>query len=103
MRDFATVKGRLQNIDVDLVDESLQLHKVDDHGLDQFDRKFLSLLFNTHNGGPVGLDTLAAALGEDAATLESVVEPFLLQIGFLKRTPRGRMLTDLGINHLKLC
>ncbi len=100
VRDFATVKQRMNHIDVSLVDESLKMHRVDDRGLDQLDRSFLSILFNTYEGGPVGLETLSAALGEDSATLESVVEPFLLQIGFLKRTPRGRILTLEGQKHL---
>ena len=101
VRDFATVKGKMKFIDAVLIDESLQLHRVDKRGLDQFDRRLLSLLLETDGGAPVGLDTLAAALGEDPATLESVIEPFLLQIGFLKRTPRGRLLTLKGREHLK--
>ncbi|ABX09671.1 Holliday junction branch migration DNA helicase RuvB [Prochlorococcus marinus] len=100
VRDFATVKCNKKLIDIDLVDESLKLHCVDERGLDQFDRRLLSLLAS-HGGGPVGLDTLAAALGEEPATLESVVEPFLLQIGFLQRTPRGRILTLQGQEHIE--
>ena len=100
IRDFALVQTNQNVIDLSLVVNSLQLHKVDSCGLDNFDRKLLFMLLNTNNGGPVGLDTLASALGEDAATLESVVEPFLLQIGFIKRTPRGRILTDQGKKHL---
>ena len=63
--------------------------------------KWLELLLQSHGGGPVGLDTLAAALGEDPTTLEAVVEPYLLQLGFLQRTPRGRVLTDAGRAHLE--
>ena len=100
IRDFALVKGHKTAIDVSLVDESLKLHRVDKSGLDHFDRKLLSMLLHAHGGGPVGLDTLAAALGEDPATLEAVIEPFLLQIGFLKRTPRGRVLTNEGRKHI---
>ncbi len=100
VRDYATVQSQENFIDYDLVNDSLKLHKVDQCGLDQFDRRLLKMLLEINNGGPVGLDTLSAALGEDAATLESVVEPFLLQIGFLKRTPRGRILTDKGRNHI---
>ncbi len=100
IRDFATVKGNVQLIEKSLVDESLLLHQVDKYGLDQFDRRFLFFIQDFYNGGPVGLETLAAGLGEESATLESVVEPFLLQIGFLKRTPRGRVVTSLAIDHL---
>ena len=87
-------------IDKFLVNESLNLHQVDERGLDQTDRRLLEFIVDSHNCGPVGLDTIAAALGEDTATLESVVEPFLLQIGFLKRTPRGRIVTSGAIDHL---
>ncbi|WP_320666803.1 Holliday junction branch migration DNA helicase RuvB [Prochlorococcus sp. MIT 1307] len=100
VRDFATVRGAVDLINPDLVDEALRLHRVDDRGLDQSDRRLLEFLLEVHGGGPVGLDTLAAALGEDSATLESVVEPFLLQIGFLQRTPRGRVVTPAGKLHM---
>ena len=94
VRDVACVQGRQDAIDEDLVSEALSLHRVDHRGLDAGDRRLLAQLDQHHGGGPVGLDTLAAALGEDPTTLESVVEPFLLQQGLLVRTPRGRMLTD---------
>jgi Holliday junction DNA helicase RuvB len=84
----------------ELVDEALSLHRVDARGLDASDRRLLTLLLEGHGGGPVGLETLAAALGEDPTTLETVVEPFLLQLGFLQRTSRGRMLTAAGRAHL---
>ncbi|WP_036901086.1 MULTISPECIES: Holliday junction branch migration DNA helicase RuvB [Prochlorococcus] len=100
VRDFATVQGKNKSIDVPLVDASLKLHRVDDCGLDQLDRNFLLELFAEDQGRPIGLDTLAAALGEDSGTLESVVEPYLLQIGFIKRTPRGRVITTKGRNHI---
>lgn len=100
VRDFATVQGKVHLIDAHLVDDSLRLHRVDDLGLDHSDRRLMKFLFDHHSGGPVGLDTISAALGEDPATLESVVEPFLLQIGFLQRTPRGRILTKDGRDHL---
>jgi Holliday junction DNA helicase RuvB len=87
-------------IRADLVAEALQLHRVDDRGLDACDRRLMFLLLEAHGGGPVGLETLAAGLGEDPATLETVVEPFLLQLGFLQRTPRGRILTPAGREHL---
>ncbi len=100
VRDYATVQNKEQVIEKSLVDASLRLHQVDHRGLDQSDRRFLSFIMETHNGGPVGLETLAAALGEESATLETVIEPFLLQIGFLQRTPRGRVITDLAVEHL---
>ncbi len=100
VRDFATVKENIQTVDKSVVDESLKLHRVDECGLDQTDRRFLSFIIEAHDCGPVGLETLAAALGEESSTLETVVEPFLLQIGFLKRTPRGRIVTSAAIEHL---
>ncbi len=100
VRDVATVCSKSNCIDASLVDEALTLHRVDEKGLDASDRRLLELLVKSHGGGPAGLETLAAALGEDAATLEAVVEPFLLQIGFLQRTPRGRVVTQAGRTHL---
>jgi Holliday junction DNA helicase RuvB len=82
------------------VAEALRLHRVDSMGLDASDHRLLRLLLDGHGGGPVGLETLAAGLGEDPATLETVVEPFLLQVGFLQRTPRGRLVTPAGRAHL---
>ena len=100
VRDVASVRGAQTAIDEPLVAEALSLHRVDHRGLDAGDRRLLVQLHQHHGGGPVGLDTLAAALGEDPTTLESVVEPFLLQQGLLVRTPRGRMLTDAARAHL---
>ena len=107
VRDVASVRGSAAGdslaatvIDAALVDEALSLHRVDGRGLDASDRRLLELLLQGHGGGPVGLDTLAAALGEDPATLETVVEPYLLQLGFLQRTPRGRVVTAAGRRHL---
>ncbi len=100
VRDYATVQNKQKDIDKSLVDASLRLHQVDSRGLDQSDRRLLLFISEAHNGGPVGLETLAAALGEETATLETVVEPFLLQIGFLQRTPRGRVVTSSAIEHL---
>ncbi len=100
VRDVATVRGGMNVIDAQLVDEALELHRVDRKGLDASDRRLLEFLLKVHGGGPVGLDTIAAALGEDSATLESVVEPFLMQVGFLNRTPRGRVVTEAGRIHL---
>ncbi len=100
VRDFATVQENVQIVDKHIVNQSLKLHQVDECGLDQTDRRLLSFIIEAHDCGPVGLETLAAALGEESSTLESVVEPFLLQIGFLKRTPRGRVVTSAAIDHL---
>ncbi|MBU6249961.1 MAG: Holliday junction branch migration DNA helicase RuvB [Cyanobacteria bacterium REEB417] len=99
VRDVAVVGGH-GAIGPELVAEALSLHRVDDRGLDASDRRLLTLLLEGHGGGPVGLDTLAAALGEDSVTLETVVEPYLLQLGFLQRTPRGRVATDAARRHL---
>ena len=99
VRDVAVVGGH-GRIGADLVDGALRLHRVDGRGLDASDRRLLRLLLDAYGGGPVGLDTLAAGLGEDPATLESVVEPYLLQLGFLQRTPRGRVVTEAGRAHL---
>ncbi len=101
VRDFAAVRGGASSIDACLVDEALNLHQVDSRGLDASDRRFLSLLLMSHGGGPVGIETLAASLGEDSSTLETVIEPFLLQIGFIQRTSRGRVITTSGRNHLE--
>ncbi|MFL0736798.1 MAG: Holliday junction branch migration DNA helicase RuvB, partial [Prochlorococcus sp.] len=100
VRDVASVRGTTSLIDASLVDEALTLHRVDSRGLDASDRRLLELLLESYGGGPVGLETLAAALGEDSATLEAVVEPFLLQLGFLQRTPRGRVVTAAARRHL---
>ncbi|MFN7900303.1 MAG: Holliday junction branch migration DNA helicase RuvB [Synechococcaceae cyanobacterium] len=99
VRDVASVRGQ-GHIHADLVHEALSLHQVDARGLDASDRRLLRLLLEAHAGGPVGLETLAASLGEDPATLETVVEPFLLQLGFLQRTPRGRVITAAGSAHI---
>ncbi len=100
VRDYATVRGGMTLIDAPLVHEALDLHQVDCRGLDESDRRLLEFLLDSYGGGPVGLETLAAALGEDPTTLESVVEPFLLQLGFLQRTSRGRVVTAAGRRHL---
>ncbi|MFN7227709.1 MAG: Holliday junction branch migration DNA helicase RuvB [Synechococcaceae cyanobacterium] len=100
VRDVAAVGGH-GRIGAALVAEALRLHRVDACGLDACDRRLLALLLEGHGGGPVGLETLAAGLGEDPTTLETVVEPFLLQLGFLQRTPRGRLLTAAGRAHLE--
>jgi len=99
VRDVASVRGHAA-VTAALVHEALSLHRVDGRGLDAHDRRLLTLMLEGYGGGPVGLDTLAAGLGEDPATLEAVVEPYLLQQGLLQRTPRGRLLTEAGRAHL---
>ncbi len=102
VRDYAEVYSSLKSIDVKIVNDALDLHRVDQRGLDQTDLSYLGLLINDYGGGPVGIETLAAALGEDSATLETVVEPYLMQIGFLHRTPRGRTVTPAAEKHYLL-
>ena len=101
VRDFAQVKhaGSMSTI---AVDGALKLEGVDALGLDELDRTFLRVIATTYRGGPVGLETIAATMNEDAGTLEDVVEPYLLQIGFLARTRRGRALTAKACEHLGL-
>ncbi|WHZ01864.1 Holliday junction branch migration DNA helicase RuvB [Neobacillus sp. YX16] len=98
VRDFAQVKGNGE-IDIDLARESLELLQVDKLGLDHIDHKLLKGIIERFRGGPVGLDTIAASIGEESETIEDVYEPYLLQIGFLQRTPRGRMVTELVYRH----
>uniref|UniRef100_UPI0030DC524D Holliday junction DNA helicase RuvB C-terminal domain-containing protein n=1 Tax=Cyanothece sp. BG0011 TaxID=2082950 RepID=UPI0030DC524D len=83
-----------------MASESLDFYQVDPMGLDWTDRMILETMINNFNGGPVGLESVAASTGEDAKTIEDVYEPYLLQIGFLHRTYRGRMVTELAIEHL---
>lgn len=99
VRDFAQVKAD-GKITVSVAREALQMLEVDPLGLDKTDRRLLQNLIQKFNGGPVGLGTLAAAISEETETLEDVYEPFLLQIGFLKRTPRGRVATPAAYRHL---
>ena len=101
VRDFAQVMGD-GVIDRDIADMALSKLEVDKLGLDIIDRRMLEMIIKNYNGGPVGLETLAAALGEESVTLEDVYEPYLMQIGFLTRTPRGRMATHLAYNHLHI-
>ncbi len=102
VRDYAEVYFSSKSINVSIVNDALNLYRVDQRGLDATDRSFLDLLINVYGGGPVGIETLAAALGEDSATLETVVEPFLMQVGFLQRTSRGRVVTPAGEEHFLL-
>lgn len=100
IRDFAQVNNH-KTITKDIVLESLKILGVDDMGLDRVDRKILNLILDNFNGGPVGLKTLASALGEETDTIENVFEPYLIRIGMLKRTPRGRVATGKAYNLLK--
>jgi holliday junction DNA helicase RuvB len=101
VRDFAQVKGNGE-IDLALARESLELLQVDKLGLDHIDHKLLKGIIERFRGGPVGLDTIAASIGEESETIEDVYEPYLLQIGFLQRTPRGRMVTELVYRHFDM-
>ncbi|MFW5647195.1 MAG: Holliday junction branch migration DNA helicase RuvB [Acetivibrio ethanolgignens] len=98
VRDFAQVKYD-GHITKEVADFALDLLEVDKLGLDNIDREILTTMMEKFAGGPVGLDTLAAAIGEDAGTIEDVYEPYLIQNGLLQRTPRGRMITDLAYKH----
>jgi Holliday junction DNA helicase RuvB len=99
-RDFSQYKGKT-TITSEVAHEALNVYQVDELGLDQTDRKLLEILIDHYAGGPVGVETLAATLGEDSATIEEVCEPFLIQQGFLQRTNRGRLATALAYKHLK--
>ena len=101
VRDYAQVRGAGVLTEA-LADEALRLEGVDELGLDELDRGYLRTIGDTYDGGPVGLETVAATMNEDAGTLEDVVEPYLLQIGFLARTRRGRTLTRASAEHLGL-
>jgi Holliday junction DNA helicase RuvB len=101
VRDFAAVAG-VEEVDKRVADAALTRLEVDRLGLDSMDRRYLGLVANNYGGGPVGVETLGAALGEQRDVLEEVVEPYLIQQGFLQRTPRGRMLTDQGFRYLGL-
>jgi Holliday junction DNA helicase RuvB len=99
VRDVAEVRHE-GSVTTAVAEEALALLEVDGAGLERFDRELLRCVVEKFGGGPVGLSTLAVALGEEAETIEDVYEPFLMQLGFLQRTPRGRMVTDLGRRHL---
>ena len=100
VRDYAQVRydGR---ITAPIASEALDLMEVDRHGLDRTDRAILELIIDKFSGGPVGLDTLSAAIGEDSGTIEDVYEPYLIKNGFINRTPKGRVATDLAYEHLE--
>jgi len=99
VRDFALVLGD-GVIDTKITKESLKRLKVDEYGLDSLDIEYLSTLINKFNGGPVGVDTMASAMGEEISSLEDVIEPYLMQEGFIKRTQRGRVATDKAYKHV---
>jgi len=101
VRDFAQVRGD-GIITQTLAEEALQRLQIDPRGLDEIDHKMLKSMINSFRGGPVGLDTIAATIGEESQTIEDVYEPYLLQIGMIQRTPRGRIVTDLAYHHLGL-
>ena len=95
VRDYAQVKGN-GTVDLDLAIYALDQLGVDKNGLDEMDRRILKIMAEKYDGGPVGIETLSSALGEEAETLEEVYEPFLIQEGFIQKTPRGRMLTSFA-------
>ena len=101
VRDFAQVKGD-GNITLKIAQDALQALEIDELGLDNIDRKMLETIIKFYDGGPVGLETLSATIGEESITIEDVYEPYLMQIGFLSRTPRGRCVTHLAYEHLGL-
>mgnify|MGYP000903242069 FL=1 len=99
VRDYAIVKSN-GIIDTSTADKALSMFEIDGIGLDKLDRRILNTIIEYYKGGPVGLDTLAASIGEEKGTIEDVYEPYLMQIGFLSRTPRGRVVTELGYKHV---
>ncbi|HUW23802.1 MAG TPA: Holliday junction branch migration DNA helicase RuvB [bacterium] len=101
VRDYAQVKGD-GRISEEIAQKALEMFEVDGMGLDSMDRKVLTTIMEKFSGGPVGLETIAVAVGEETETITDVYEPFLIQSGFLERTPRGRMATKLAYEHLKL-
>jgi Holliday junction DNA helicase RuvB len=100
-RDFAQVQYD-GTITEEAANYTLDLLDIDRHGLDHIDRMILQTMIEKFQGGPVGLETLAATIAEDAGTLEDVYEPYLLKCGFIQRTPRGRVVTDLAYRHLQI-
>ncbi len=99
VRDFAQVKGT-GKIDIDITKIALKALKIDEHGLDEMDNRILLCIIDKFKGGPVGISTIATAVGEDPGTIEEVYEPFLIKEGFIKRTPRGRETTERAYKHL---
>ena len=99
-RDMAQVKGK-GKITIDITNQTLSMLEIDSKGLDNADIRFLKAIIDMHNGGPVGVETLAASIAEDTTTIEEIIEPYLLQIGFLQKSPRGRIATGAAYEHLK--
>jgi len=99
VRDFAQVKGN-GSIDMEITKHALKALNIDEYGLDEMDNRILLCIIDKFKGGPVGISTIATAVGEDSGTIEEVYEPFLIKEGFIKRTPRGREVTDLAYKHL---
>lgn len=98
VRDFAQVRGN-GSVTLEIAQEALEMLQVDSHGLDHIDHKLLTGMIERFQGGPVGIDTISASIGEESVTIEDVYEPYLLQIGFIQRTPRGRVATYLAYDH----
>jgi len=101
VRDFAEVKGK-GNVDLETARRALEMFEVDEAGLDQMDNRILSCIINEFEGGPVGISTLSVAVSEEAETIEEIYEPYLIQKGFIKRTPSGRVLTKLAYEHMNV-
>lgn len=101
VRDFSQVKGS-GNIDIDITNKALDALGVDDMGLESLDREILRTIIERFRGGPVGIDTIAASIGEERVTIEDVYEPYLIQIGFLHRTPKGRVVSEAAYRHMGL-
>jgi Holliday junction DNA helicase RuvB len=99
VRDYAEVKHE-GKVDTTIAKEALQMLEVDDYGLDDIDRKLLTAIIERFHGGPAGLNALASSIGEDRGTIEDLYEPYLIQIGFLQRTPRGRIASKSAYDHL---
>lgn len=99
VRDYAQIQ-KVYDIDNQLIIKALGMLDIDEKGLDELDKKILQVMIEHYDGGPVGLNTLAVAVGEEGSTLEEAYEPYLIMMGFLKRTPRGRQVTDLAYKHL---
>jgi Holliday junction DNA helicase RuvB len=100
-RDFVQVKGDGKLVE-GLIKEALDLLEVDEVGLDSSDIRYLKAIIEKHSGGPVGVETIASTISEDIGTIEEVIEPYLMQIGFLKKTARGRSATEMAYRHLKI-
>ena len=99
VRDYAQMRAG-DEITKEVVQKALKMLSIDEKGLDEMDKKILHTMIHHHNGGPVGVNTIAVAIGEEPSTIEEVYEPYLIMQGFIKRTPRGRMVTEIGFHHM---